>query len=200
MKITKSVGAVFGIFLTQLVSGYSSSIFGYYSSPVDMLINSEWIRFLLVFAIFYALIFYSIKNRFSEGKSKGPAVVISICISLLITIALAQQGLFYSFFGGDFSSWLIFLAVMVVLLFIISAAYSNFGPKFTAFVLLFIWCILAFYFNPSSWISYGSASDIANMLYSLWISLPGAIVTLIVVIALFFVKKDKKGFNIRPEK
>ena len=182
-----------------LVSAYSSSLFGYFNSPVDMIMNSEWVRFILIFGIFYALIFFSIKGMFRGGKGKGPAMIISICVSLLVTIALAQQGLIFGYFGGDFSSWLVFLAVMLIFIVIISASYKNFGPKFTAFVLLFLWCVFAFYFNPGNWVSSGVASTIANTLYYLWISIPGFIVTFIVIVALFFVKKNKKGLNIRPE-
>jgi hypothetical protein len=191
---------VLGILFMPLVSAYSSSFFSYYRNPVDMFINSEWIRFLLVFGVFYALVFYSIKGRFEGGKSKGPAVIISFCVALLITIALAQQGLFFGYFGGDFSSWLIFLAILMGMIFIISASYKNFGAKFTGVVLLILWFIFAFYFNPVSWISSGSASDFANLIYYAWISFPGLVVTFLIAIGMFFIKKKDKGFNISAAK
>jgi len=191
---------ILGILLMPLVSAYSSSLFGYFSSPVDMMVNSEWVRFILVFGVFYALVFYSVKGMFREGKSKGPAMIISVCVSLLITIALAQQGLFFGYFGGDFSSWLIFLAILMGMIFIVSASYKNLGAKFTGIVLLILWFIFAFYFNPVSWINSGSASDFANLLYYAWISIPGFLITLLIAVGMFFIKKNDRGINIRAEK
>jgi len=187
--LSKKMMFGFGLLLLPFVSAYSS-ILGYYSNPVDLLSNSEWMRFLLVFGIFFALIFYSIKSMFKGRKNRGIAVVVSVCISLLITIAFAQNGLFYGFFGSDFSGWLILLAFILVLLFVIRAAYTNFGPKFTAFAILFIWFVLTFYFNPSMIASSGSSSAISFAIYSFITSWIGGILTFIIALALFF-KKGK---------
>lgn len=178
---------VFAIMFLPFVSAYGS-IFGYYRNPVDLLVNSDWLRFILVFGIFYALMFYSIKSVFKGDKNRGIAMVISICISLLVTIALAERGLLYGYFGSDLSSWLLFLVFLFIFVFIIHFSYKNFGPKFTAFALIFMWCVLAFYFKPEDIINSGAAADLASLLYYSWISVPGFIVTLLVALMLLFKK------------
>lgn len=197
MKSKISILGMIGVLFAPLVSAYSSSLFGYYSSPVDIFVNSEWMRFLLVFGVFYALIFYSMRSMMKGEKNKGVAMITSICISLLIATALAQKGWFSGYYGDDISGWVLLLAVFLVFAFLIRMAYKNLGPKFTGFALIFIWILLAFYFNPYDIVGSGSAGNLTALLYGMIISIPGALVTLIIALILLFMKSKKnKGINI----
>jgi len=95
-----------------------------YSSPLYFLEN-EWVLFAVLFLIFLAVIFYTVNKTM---KNPAVAMIIAFGISLLISMAIAQRGLIDSYgFGNELGSWLLLIAALIGIAFLIKFAAESFG-------------------------------------------------------------------------
>ena len=137
----------------------------YLNSPRDLLEN-EWALFVIVFLISFALCYMALSNFFYRKKdqtirdvllgikehnaAKGPVIVISLCLALLISFAFTQSDYLKAYFGaGTVLAILIFSIVVFILLtfpFYVALEHSISsmvaGPLFG----LIIWAVLRFIF------------------------------------------------------
>ncbi len=105
---------------------------GYISSPQELLQN-EWVLFVGVFLLVFAVVYISLANAFFKKKeqslkdvllgikgnspAKGPIVVISGVIALFSAAAIIQQDLVRVYFGAVLSVWVsVFVFIVLVLL------------------------------------------------------------------------------------
>jgi hypothetical protein len=121
------------LFLIPMISaqwgGYS------YYSP-EALFNNEWFYFVLIFAVFFAVIFLSINRTF---KNPGISVIVAGGLSLLIALTLAKRGLLYGYFGDQLSSWILIATVVIGLGFLIKFVHNTFGFFGVLVLVLILW-------------------------------------------------------------
>ena len=147
----KAFPALIILSLLTLVSAYSWG----YSSPLDYLEN-EWVMFGAVFVLFFAIVFVAV-NKSMKGNT-GAAIVIALVVSLFISIAVARRGLLYSYAGEDIASWVLIIAVLLAIAFIIKVMSDTFGSFGGIAAVIVLW-ILLFFIKPYDIIPY---SDIGN--------------------------------------
>jgi len=129
------------LFLMPIISAYSYTgfgDFGFYGSPLDFFEN-EWIMFVIIVAVFFATIFYTLYKAF---KNKGVAAIISMGLSILISVAIMERGLIESYGGGEISSWALFLAAAIGIAFLIKFASESFGKIGVVVTVSLIWLVL----------------------------------------------------------
>ncbi|MEM4181697.1 MAG: hypothetical protein QXX68_00890 [Candidatus Pacearchaeota archaeon] len=137
----------------------------YINSPKDLLEN-EWSLFVIVFLISFAMCYLALSNFFfrkkeqslrevllgikNENTAKGPVIVISLCISLLISFAFTQSDYLKAYLGaGTVLAVLIFSIVVFILLTFpfyvaMEKSFSSLvaGPLFG----IIVWAVLKFIF------------------------------------------------------
>ncbi len=178
-----------GIVLTQsVIAAYG----GYYSSPADFLVNEEWIRFVLIFAVLFAVIFYASNKAFKENK--GVAAVVAIAISLIIMLALVKSGLLYGGLGDTIGIWAIFFGLLLVIALMIKICYGAMG-KAAFFIPLLVWVALFLtdfgeIFYQSEWIT---------EIYYIIKGVPGGIVAVIAAIGILY-KGGRQGAIVIPHR
>ena len=141
---TTIIAIISTLFLIPIISAYSYSgfngfgNFGFYGSPLDLFQN-EWTMFIILFAVFFATIFYTLYKVF---KNKGVAAVISVGLSVLIVVAITERGLIQTYGGGEISSWALFLAAAVGVAFLIKFASESFGRIGAIITIFLIWLVM----------------------------------------------------------
>ena len=138
----KSVLFLIGfILMINFVSAYNQ-YWGGYNSPMDILDN-EWVRFLIVFSIFFATIHFAISKTLKNNVTAG---IVALGISLLISMEVYRRGLLstYSFGSSGLGFWLLVVAGLVVLAFVFKIAYANLKMKGVAGLLAAFWVFFHF--------------------------------------------------------
>ena len=129
--------AVFILLLMNLASAYS---WGYYSSsPMDFL-ESEWVRFALVFALFFAIVFFAVHKSMKENV--GAAAVIAIVVSAFISMAVAQRGWLYSYAGEGIGNLALIFALLIGAGLIIKLMNDVFGRFGGIIAVIILWIVL----------------------------------------------------------
>jgi hypothetical protein len=121
--------------LMAVVSAYG---WGGYYSPQSLMEN-EWFIFGGVFVLFFAIVFIALGRTF--GENRGPAVAISLVVSLFITVAIERQGLLYSYVGEEIGGYLLIFALiiaLILLLKVMSALLGGLGMFLVAFLTWYI--------------------------------------------------------------
>lgn len=194
------------------------SNWGWYTfrSPQDLLQN-EWVLFGVVFLICFAMVYLALANFFfrerkqqnlkdillgvsSGGSSaKGPVVVISFALSLLIAFSLTQSNYLQAYLGAGAAIGVLIFSIIVFAILTLPfyvALEHNFNSKFAGPIFgLIIWIVLKYLFPEIS-------SDLIwRMPYS-WqgfyeglISGSGLFVILLVGFVLGIMRNKKKGGN-----
>lgn len=111
------------LMIIPFISAYSNFGWRYYMSPGDLL-NNEWLRFAIILIIMFAIVFFAVQKTF---KNTAVAGVIAIGVSLLISVAMAQQGLLYSYAGDTLGSIAILVGVAAAIFALIKVLTENFG-------------------------------------------------------------------------
>jgi len=117
-KMRKIILFCLSIMLFSSVIAYYP-YYGYFS-PYDIL-NNEWLMFVLVFLVFFAIIFFALNKTFKENK--GPAIVIALIISLFISATISQRYYLQQFVGD----WGIVLGILIIVGFLIKILYDRIG-------------------------------------------------------------------------
>lgn len=171
-----------------LISAYSWGK-GYYGSPLDYLEN-EWVIFGIIFIIAFAVIYFAVYKTFKENKAI--AAVIALGVSLLISLAMAQRGLLYSYAGDTIGNMALLVGFLILVIAMFKVLLENFG-KAGAFVGLIIALLLLKWGNstglfPES-LSYGPIGDLMEFLQGpiLWLLI---IIGVIVVLVKLLGKKQ----------
>lgn len=147
MKFLKILWAfVLGL---PLVSAYTT--FSYYLRTPGDLLNNEWFLFILIFAIFFAVIYYSVSKTFTGNK--GVAVVLSGAIAILIAGAVSRRAWYYGYLGETIGSWMFILAAVIGIFFLMRFASRMFGGIGILAILVFGWYIVG-WLDYYGWIPY----------------------------------------------
>lgn len=129
------------ILVLPLISAYSWGGWYGYRSPLDYLEN-EWVLFTVLFLIFLAIIFYTLNKAL---KNPAVAIIIAFGLSLLISMAISQKGLIMGYgISEEFSSWLLFIAALIGIGFLIRFAAESFGGIGAIIAVLGIWLLIHF--------------------------------------------------------
>lgn len=168
---------------------------GYYGSPLDYLEN-EWVIFGIIFIIAFAVIYFAVHKTFKENKAI--AAVIALGISLLISLAMAQRGLLYSYAGDTIGNMALLVGFLIVVIAMFKVLLENFG-KAGAFVGLILTLLLLKWGNstglfPES-LNYGPIGDLMEFLQGpiLWLLI---IVGVIVVLVKLLAGEQKTVFDV----
>lgn len=138
----------------------------YFNSPRELLQN-EWVLFSIVFLISFAMCYMALSSFFFKKKeqtlrdvllgikdespaAKGPVIVISLCISLMISFAFTQSDYLYTYFSaGTVLAVLIFSIIVFILLtfpFYVAMEHS-FSSKFAGPIFgVVVWAVLKWIF------------------------------------------------------
>jgi len=196
MITKKNLGFLILIFLilgVPLISAYWNN-YWYYDSPLSYLDN-EWVLFGAIFLIFFAVIFYTINQSFDN---KAVSAVIATGISLLIALALARRGMLYGYVGDELGSWLLFVAALIAVGFLLKFVAESFGTIGTVVAVMAIWFVL-YNVDPYETLPYELVTDIFLSVYS-FITSPWGLGLLILLAIGFSVIMDSrdpfaKGFK-----
>jgi len=133
------------LLIIPIISAYTwgGGSWGYFS-PLDYL-ESPIVLFVILFLIFFAIIFYSLNKAM-----KNPAVsaVIGFALSLFISLAISRRGLLWNFGGGGLDSWILLIAALIGIGFLIKFASDSFGRIGTLITIVLLWILI---FNFSSY-------------------------------------------------
>jgi len=160
--------------ILPLVSAYDFGGWGYYNSPLDYLQN-EWVIFGIIFLIFFAIIFYTVNKAFQNFAVSG---VIALGLSLLISMVMAQRGLLYGYLGEEIGSWILIIAVLIGVAFLIRFIYESFGKTGTVIALIGLWIVLRS-IDPYEFLPYQLLTDTFINIYEFFASIFGGIVLII---------------------
>lgn len=186
-----------------LMSAFASTLFlnvvsawggGFYNPRPSDFFNSEWVRFAVVFIVFYALIFFTMKKVFKDG-GKQTAVAISLGVSLLITAAAAQQGLLEGYVAEDISALLLLLGIFVFFGFIFRFFFKH-SPVAAYFILSGLWLVM-FLSDPARAIPYILQTDTILTIYE-FIASPFGLLILIGIGAISSLNKRKIHLAYHP--
>ena len=147
----KKIGVLFGIIF--LMSFVSASLFD--SISPSNLLDNEWVVFLGIFALVFALVFVSLGNFFTRKsgpswmgeksmQNRGAVAVISLIVALFISASVMQRGLMYGYLGEDIGSLLLLVVGLFVLIIVIKMLYKNFGRWGLAISLAGVWALFHF--------------------------------------------------------
>ncbi len=206
-KILIGFGSLIGLI------GNVSAAYNYYggygigSSFIDMIVSSEEIRFVLFFGLFFAAVYLAIGRAFPTNK--GPAIVLSVVISLLITFTLVERGFMYGYLGEEIGNWFLIIALLMGMIFLIRGAYKSMGRGGGIITLLIVWALFAFFFKPFFFDAlsgsyggflldfyqgfFGREYDFISSVFSWGF---GAVVFICILIAIFGKKKGESGIHI----
>lgn len=135
------MGILLTLVLTPFVLGFFDTGnwgYGYYTSPLYYFEN-EWVMFGIYFLVFFAVIFYTVNRSFKDAKIAG---VIALCLSLLISITLAQRGWLYQYMGGEIGSWMLVIAILIAFGFLLKFSYESFGRIGAIASVIIIWALM----------------------------------------------------------
>jgi len=152
-----------------------------YRSPLDYLEN-EWVTFIILFLIFFAVIYYSINKT---TKNPAVSVIVALGISLFISLALTRRGLLWGY-GQGIDAWVLLGAAIIGIGFLIKFASESFGRAGAIATVILIWIILnaidSYQILPDTLLY----SDNFMVFYEILTSFVGAIV--LIIIAILFTK------------
>lgn len=191
MRFKKIFPVIFIISLITIVSAYGWNFPGYYGSPSDFLEN-EWVRFGLIFILFFAIVFFAVSKTFKENK--GAAVAVAVAVSLFITMAVAQRGWLYSYAGDEIGEYLFIIAIILAIVFFIKVITSLIGGLGLFITLFLIWYLFSNTGFPDA-LPYEIGSIDLFPFYDFLASSSFLIWTIIALIAVLVIAYAGKGYG-----
>jgi len=177
-KLSVTLLAMTLMVILPLISAYSWGA-GYYNSPLDYLDN-EWTIFGVIFLVFFAIIYFAVNRSFNNNLISG---VVAAGISLFIALTLARRGILYGYVGNEIGSWVLMLAILVGIGFLIKFAYGSFGIKGTAISFVLLWYIIHI-IDPYEFLPYEILSNTFMNIYEFIASWTFGIILIILSIFL----------------
>jgi len=182
------------LFLTTSVLAYNGFGGGgwYYSSPMDFL-ESPWIVFLLVFAVFFALIFFSLAKTF-KGNTAVP-ITISVVISFLIAAMFSEKFYIRQYLGD----WIFLIAILIAIFAVMKILLGHLGISVLFAAITGVLIFLKTYIDPYIDFPYNIISSPLFRIYEFFVSwhiiwIAGI---LTVILAYLQVRGAAKGFVAR---
>lgn len=139
-KISKII--VFAVLSEFLLMPMALAYVNFYGSPLDYFEN-EWVLFTVLFLLFFAVVFYTINKTFKNNVVSG---VIGLGISLLLTMAITRKGFLWGY-GNGLDAWVLLIAILIGLAFLIRFATTSFGMWGTICTVILVWVLIA-YIDP----------------------------------------------------
>lgn len=141
IKRSLSLPILLALAFLSLIPSASALFFNSYYS-LSNLLSSDGFMVLVIFLIFYAVIIMSLRRTHID---KGPATLISILISLLISLAVYEKFIRYLSFRDQLSSWLLLIAVLIGMAFLLTFMYKQAKGLGIMLVLIFAWALIRFF-------------------------------------------------------
>jgi len=163
---------------------------GYYSSPLDYLQN-EWVIFGIVFLVFFAIIFYTVNKAFNNPGVSG---VIALGLSLMIAMVMAQRGLLYGYLGEEIGSWILIIAVLIGIGFLIRFVHESFGKTGTVVALIILWIFLRS-IDPYEFLPYQLLTDTFINIYEFLASVFGLILLIVAAFVILGIVDPKTNLD-----
>jgi len=113
--------AVLSLMLIPLISAYTWA----YGSPLDY-VNTEWVKFGLVFALLLIAIYSIVRHRTDNSVVSA---ITGVGLSLLLTIPIMKSELFESFLGESTLTWMIIIAIIIALIILLYWLFTKFKFK-----------------------------------------------------------------------
>ena len=155
--------------------------------------NNTIVRFVFVFILFYAIIFFSVKNAFHGNKQI--AIIVSMVVSLFITAALAQKGILEGQIAEDIGGLLILLGFLALFGFVFRVLYNKIS-KTAAFVLLFIIWLLLYFGEGDRVLPYFLQTEYVLFVYNILSSWLGLLLLIAAGATVALINKKKKGVHL----
>lgn len=195
MKKRLALSIVLVLVLIPLISAYSfgpswGSSWGYYNSPLDYLEN-EWVIFGIFFLVFFAIIFYTVNKAFKNNAVSG---VIALGLSLLIAMVMAQRGLLYGYLGDEIGAWILIIASLIGVGFLIRFVHESFGKTGTVIALIVMWIFLRS-LDPYKFLPYQLLTDTFINVYEFLASILGLIVMIIAALVILGIVDPKTNLD-----
>lgn len=207
MKIkTWIFGFIAMIFLMTFVSAY----YGTSDILPSELLENEWFVFAIIFLITFGFVYLSLSRFFTRKEkhpiydwkiekklSKGPVVLISICIAALFSAMVMRSDFFSGYLGEGFSSIIfIVISVFFVLLLIpfyklLNKSLGGFGGIGIGIILIILW-VFAQQSSLYELIPYNLGSLWLENFYYWFTSVTGLIVIILISGLLTLFGKMKK--------
>jgi len=182
------------ILLLPLISAYTWGSWGgwggYYNSPFDYLQN-EWVIFGIIFLVFFAIIFFTVNKAF---QNHAVSAVIALGLSLMIAMVLAQKGLLYGYIGEEMGSWVLIVAGLIGIGFLIRFVHESFGKTGTVVGLIILWIFLRS-IDPYEFLPYQLLTDTFINIYEFLASVFGLIVMIIAALVILGIVDPKTNLD-----
>lgn len=178
------------LLILPLISAYNFGGWGYYNSPLDYLEN-EWVIFGIVFLVFFAIIFFTVNKAFKNNAVSG---VIALGLSLMIAMVMARRGLLYGYLGEEIGSWILIIAVLIGIGFLIRFIDESFGKTGTMVALIGLWIGLRS-IDPYDFLPYQLLTDTFINIYEFFASILGLIVLIIGALVIMGITNPKNNFD-----
>lgn len=167
-----------------LVSAQSWNSYGYgYLSPQDLL-NNEWVVFGLIFAVFFAVIFFALGKTFRDNL--GVAAIVSLALSFFISAIISQRVSFYGYIGEDVGGWIFLFAILIIIAFALKALLDLGGAIGLALGLVGSWFFIR-YIDWETLLPYSVATNEIFLFVQQWF-----IGLIVIIIAIFILSKRKE--------
>lgn len=155
------------------------------------LANNTWLRFVIIFLLFFAIMVLSLGRVESIKENRGTMMAISAIISLIIAFSIAQTDIFYSYFGSEIGVWVILFAFLIGGILLVKVAFDGLGGVGAGVVLLILWFVLRLYAEPYDFIPSGVSGDVLLLMYETVTSGWGLAGVIILIIIFSYLKKKK---------
>jgi len=155
-----SLKAFFGFILAVTLINFASAAlnWNYYLSSPSQLLYNEWVVFIGMFLLVFAVVYMSLSSIFGRetpqsprdliwglekrGPNKMPVVIISIVIALLVSAAFSQRGYLYGYLGDSIADWALFIIGLAVTGLAIRMLYVWMKLPGAIMVLIISWFVL----------------------------------------------------------
>ncbi len=155
--------------------------------------NNTIVRFVFIFILFYAIIFFAVKNAFHGNRQI--AIIVSMVVSLFITAALAQKGILEGQIAEDIGGLLILLGFLALFSFIFRVFYTKIS-KAAAFIMLSIIWLLLYFGEADRALPYFLQTEYVLFVYNILSSWAGLFLLIMAGIAVALIGKKKKGVHL----
>jgi hypothetical protein len=142
----------------NFVSAFSYSNWGYFLNSPSELLNNEWVVFIGMFLIVFAVTYMALSSIFGretpqspkdfiwgiekKGPNKMPVVIISAVVALFVSAAFSQSGYLYGYLGDTIGDWALFLMSLIVLALALRMMYTWMSLPGIFLTLIILWFIL----------------------------------------------------------
>ena len=170
------------ILIIPMISAYNGyGGYGYGSSPLDYFDN-QWVRFGIIFFLLFALIFFAVNKTFKNNAIAG---IVAVGVSLLISLAVAQKGLLYSYTGDAIGNIAILVGILISIFALFNVLIANFGAPTGVIVGIITTLIFGSFVDLNELLPYGILSGPLGNIFEILNNILGAFIGPVIIIGGF---------------